>query len=285
MNMLSLLRHYPIIRAAFSAAVAGVAVSITARFWLPYRPVLERITIPLPPGHEELAGLRLGFITDTHLGPFVSPAHVEHAVAMLAAAAPDLVLFGGDYISESPRFIRRATAALGRLAAAAPLGGVAVLGNHDISTDQVKMRIALEQAGIRVLRNKSVPITTAHGSLWIAGVDETILGAADLDATFAEIPPSSAILALWHEPDYADQTAARGAFAQLSGHSHGGQVRLPGIGPMVLPPGGRKYPAGMYQIGGMTLYTARGVGVYRPPVRLFCPPEVTLITLTASNAQ
>ena len=163
---------------------------------------------------------------------------------------------------------------------AAPLGCLAVLGNHDISTDGAKVTAALEAVGIRVLRNEAVPVNTSSGTLWTAGIDETILGNADVEKTFAAIPESAAVVALWHEPDEAADAATYGAFLQLSGHSHGGQIRLPVIGPLALPPGGRKYPAGRYQVDSLTLYTARGTGVYRPAVRLNCPPEVTLVTLT-----
>ena len=101
-------------------------------------------------------------------------------------------------------------------------------------------------------------------------------------ATFAGIPDKAAVLALWHEPDYARETARLGAFAQLSGHSHGGQVRLPGFGPLFLPKGGQRYVLGLNHASGMPIYTARGVGVFLPPLRVNCPPEVTLITLAAA---
>ncbi|MDQ3694981.1 MAG: metallophosphoesterase [Chloroflexota bacterium] len=263
------------------AAGVAVAVSVLARYRLPYRPVLEQVQIPVPRGHEGLAGLRIGLITDTHIGPFIGPKDVYRAGSLLALTNPDLMLFGGDFISESPRYARPAAAVLGRLAATAPLGGIAVLGNHDISTGHGTIVNALVHNGIRVLRNEAIQIAAPGGELWIAGIDETILGTADLDAAFARIPPESAVLVLWHEPDYAKLASAKGAFAQLSGHTHGGQVRLPAVGPLVLPPGGRRFPSGLYHVGPMALYTARGVGVYRPPVRLNCPPEVTLVTLTA----
>lgn len=264
---------------ALGVAVAALT-AIWSRFAAPYRPRLEFVQFPVPAGHERLAGLRIGFLTDTHVGPFIAPRDVERAVAILRREAPDLVLLGGDYISESPRYAPGTASALCELVDIAPLGCLAVLGNHDLSTDRDRITAALEGCGIRVLRNRSVRIDTRGGPLWIAGIDETILGRADVAATVAGIPDGSAVIALWHEPDYAEQAAAAGAFAQLSGHSHGGQIRLPGIGPLVLPPGGKRYPAGLYLVNGLHLYTSRGLGAYRPPVRLFCPPEVTIVTLT-----
>lgn len=257
-------------------------MALWARFVAPYRPRLERVALPLPPGHEGLENLRIGFLTDTHAGPFVSKADLDRAVELLRQEAPDLVLLGGDFISESPRYAEDTAAALAPLAAFAPLGCLAVLGNHDISTDRARMTTALESHGIRVLQNQPIELNTPGGPLWIAGIDETILGRADVAASFAGIPEGAAVIALWHEPDGAEQAADAGAFAQLSGHSHGGQIRIPGLGPLVLPPGGRTYPAGRYLVNGLHLYTSRGLGVYRPPVRLFCPPEVTIVTLTTA---
>jgi predicted MPP superfamily phosphohydrolase len=249
----------------------------------PYEPRLERITVPVPPDHPDLAGLTIGFVADTHVGPHISLEEATRAIAMVRAERPDLVLLGGDYISESPRHAEPAAALLGELVRSAPLGGYAVLGNHDCG-ERFRDRIvtaALEREGITVLRNASAAVETGRGQLWIAGIDEAIMSQADPDAAFAGVPTGAATIALWHEPDYAAESAQRGAFVQFSGHSHGGQVRLPGIGPLVLPIGGARFVQGWNQAAGMPVYTTRGVGVFMPPVRLNCPPEVTLISLVA----
>lgn len=247
----------------------------------PYSPRLERVALPLPAGHEALAGLTIGFVADTHVGPYVTPEDVFRATTLLAHEEPDVILLGGDYISASPRFAPAAAAVLGELTRAAPLGGYAVLGNHDAGERGRAERVtdSLESAGIQVLRNAAAAIHTGMGTLWIAGVDEALMARANPRVTFADIPPDAAALALWHEPDYAGHTADLGAFAQLSGHSHGGQVRLPGIGPLMLPTGGQRYVMGLNKAEGMPVYTSRGVGVFVPPFRYNCPPEVTLITL------
>ncbi|HEU5434450.1 MAG TPA: metallophosphoesterase [Thermomicrobiales bacterium] len=270
--------------AGLAAGLAtGVGVAYAARFIAPYRPALERVSLPLPPGHERLAGLRIGFVTDTHVGPLMSPAQIERALDLLASGRPDLALFGGDYISDSPRYAERAATILGRFAASTPLGGVAVLGNHDIANDGERMAAVLRQEGIRVLRNEPIAIPVNGATLWIAGIDESILANACPDAAFAGIPPGAAALALWHEPDDAVESAKRGAFAQLSGHSHGGQVRLPVVGAPFAPTGGRRYVSGLNRVAGMPIYTSRGLGTYRPPLRFNCPPEVTLLTLVAED--
>ena len=263
-----------------AASLTGAA-AYDARYVQPYAPRLERLDLPLPTGHEALAGLRIAFITDTHVGPFISPSDLARANALLAPERPDVVLLGGDYISETSRHAGPAAEVLGELVRAAPLGGFAVLGNHDISNRPTVVTAALEDAGITVLRNAAARIETGHGNLWVAGIDDAVVGYADPDAAFAGVPDGAATLALWHEPDFAAASARRGAFAQLSGHSHGGQVRLPGISAIAPPVGGRRYVIGLNHASGMPIYTARGVGVYRPPVRVNCPPEVTLVTLEA----
>ncbi len=259
------------------------AAAVHARFISPYRPRLEEILIPVPVGHDSLAGLRIGFVTDTHLGPSMSSEEIERAFWLMEATQLDLLLFGGDFISESPRLAEPAAALLGALASRTRYGGLAVLGNHDIAMDGDRMRRALETVNIPVLRNQSVRVATDRGPLWIAGVDETMLGRPNVNATFATIPNRAAVIALWHEPDFARATAERGAFLQLSGHSHGGQIRIPMFGAPATPAGGQSFVRGLYTIDGMPVYTSRGVGLYRPPVRFRCPPEVSLVTLVSSE--
>jgi predicted MPP superfamily phosphohydrolase len=269
------------------AAMAGLgllgagALAAQARHVAPYRPVLERVALPVPAGHAALAGLRIGFVTDAHVGPSFSAADLARATALLIEQRPDLVLLGGDYISEATRYIDGAAAVLADLVQAAPLGGYAVLGNHDMHHGGRPVATALERCGIPVLRNRAVEVESGHGRLWVAGIDESLVARPDPVGTFARIPSGAAALALWHEPAGAAQVARLGAFGQLSGHSHGGQIRLPIIGPLVLPPHGRTHAIGWNRAAGMPVYTSRGVGVYRPPLRFRCPPEVTLVALVA----
>ena len=115
--------------------------------------------------------------------------------------------------------------------------------------------------------------------MWIAGIDDALLGSPDPLSAFARVPPGARPVALWHEPDWAEHVVQHGAFVQLSGHSHGGQVRLPVAGAIAAPEGGRQFVHGLNFAAGMPIYTTRGVGVFRPPVRFRCPPEVTLVTL------
>jgi len=270
--------------AALSAATAGVYWRVRRRN--PYRPLLESITIPVGRKWDGLHGLKIGFITDIHAGPFVDSHTVQVSCDLLAKESPDLMLFGGDFVSESPRYLTDSIPVLGELARAAPLGALAVLGNHDIFVSAAKVTAALESVGIQVLRNDARAIERHGCRLWIAGIDDSLHGSPDLDRAFGQVCTDDPVIALWHEPQFAAQTAEHGAIAQLSGHSHGGQVKFPGVRPVWLPRHGRRHISGLSWANGMRVYTSRGTGIYRPPFRFNCPPEVTLVTLVdAEGAQ
>jgi predicted MPP superfamily phosphohydrolase len=267
-------------------AAAGLSSTqaYAARYVNPYEPVLERVMLPLPEAHAGLDGLKIGFVTDTHVGPFISNEDVNRALDLLRAEAPDLLLLGGDYASESPRYVAGVADLLGAFARELPLGGYGVMGNHDYSISGDYTFRGMTDAGIGMLANDVAEVRVGSDSLWIAGIDESLLGDPDAVGTMAKTPDGAAVLALWHEPQFAEQVATAGAFAQLSGHTHGGQIRLPGIGPVGLPVHGKRHVIGQSDANGMPVYTSRGVGVYRPPLRFNCPPEVTLITLRVSAA-
>ncbi len=245
----------------------------------PYNPVLERVELPVPANAEALDGMRIAFVTDTHVGPFTSATDIARGLRLFDHEQIDLVLLGGDYVSESNMYAASMADALAPLVARARLGAVAVMGNHDLPLGADRVRVELERVGVTVLRNDAY-LVEYHGSrMAIAGIDDTVVGNPDPIGAFAEIPRDVPVLALWHEADFAEETARLGAFAQLSGHTHGGQVRLPLIGSIWLPPDGRRRDIGLYDVEGIPVYISRGLGVYRPPVRLLAPPEVTLVTL------
>jgi predicted MPP superfamily phosphohydrolase len=263
--------------AVASAAAAATSLAYLAQYRWPYTPKLEHIAIDrrgLP------APLRIGFITDLHVGPMIRGRDVDRAMEILFAARPDLLFLGGDYICESPRYAPEAAAALRSYIAAAPLGAFAVLGNHDYANDAPRLASLFESIGICVLRNESARIRAYGADLWIAGIDDALLSTADPVQTYACIPAGAKSIALWHEPDWADDIVKYNPVLQLSGHTHGGQFRVPFLGHLAAPKGGRRYVLGMHDVAGMPVYTSRGVGVYRPPIRVLCPPEVTLVTLT-----
>jgi hypothetical protein len=260
------------------SVVAGVGGPAYAALLEPQWLALERVTIPvegLPPAAQ---GLRLAFLSDLHLGPDVDRDHVNQAIDLALSAAPDLILLAGDFVSQS-QAIPRCAALVSRLRA--PGGVFACLGNHDHWTAPEQVATALADVGVRVLRNQAVEVM---GGLWLAGVDDVWEEQADLDAALVDVPEDAVVVLLAHEPDFADAVAADGRVAlQLSGHSHGGQVRLPLIGPPILPYLGQRYSAGRYRVGRLQLYVTRGVGLISPPVRFNCRPEVTLVELQGNS--
>lgn len=259
--------------------IAGVVMAWRARFVSPYRAQVRHIVVQVPRKHRNLAGLTIAFVTDTHVGPHFLASDLEPVVARLEEIGPDIVLFGGDYICESPRFMASAAPMLGRMARTARYGAWGVMGNHDLSNIRARVAPPLEEVGIGILANEAVRVETERGALWIVGIDDGLIGEADLDAAFSAVSPDGAAICLWHEPDRVEESAPYGAFLQLSGHSHGGQVRLPGIGPIAAPRLGKRYPKGRYLVDDMQLYVSSGLGMYRPPVRFNCPPELTIIRL------
>jgi predicted MPP superfamily phosphohydrolase len=163
-------------------------------------------------------------------------------------------------------------------------GSYAVLGNHDADSDAAFVVGSLESSGIHVLRNRAVPLERDGARIWLAGLDDAMNGKPDIPATLKQIPSGEATVMLAHEPDIADDVAKMPVDLQLSGHSHGGQVRLPIIGAPFLPDLAQKYPWGLRQVGRLALYTNAGIGTIRVPMRINAPPEITEITLRVKRS-
>ncbi len=238
---------------------------------------LERLRVPIPGLPPAFDGYRIAQLSDLHLGPTTRPDTIARAVQMAVDLAPNLILLTGDFVSER-------LDAPDLLAKLRPLqardGVLAIMGNHDHWVDVGGVRQVLADLGLPELRNASRPTLRGGAALWIAGVDDIWEKQHDLTRALADVPPDAVTILLAHEPDYADEVAPLGRVAlQLSGHSHGGQVRIPGVGALALPYLAHKYPIGLRRVGEMALYTSRGVGNVAPAVRFNCRPEVTEITL------
>jgi predicted MPP superfamily phosphohydrolase len=241
---------------------------------------------------ETWDGFRIAQLSDFHYDDLFSVTPLRKAVDIVNKLEPDLVVLTGDFVT-SPvsdsrhRSARRAAKAIepcSQLLAQIRAGSaiLAALGNHDVATDAAHIIAVLQSHGIPVLRNRSVPFEREGKRLWLSGVDDILEGKPDLELALRGIPPGEPVILLAHEPDWADYVAHHPLDLQLSGHSHGGQIRIPLIGAPYLPQLARKYPWGLRRIGPVTLYTNAGIGTIRVPVRLNCPPEVTLINLRAA---
>jgi predicted MPP superfamily phosphohydrolase len=231
-------------------------------------------------------GFRIAQLSDIHLDEFTEPFFLERIVSKVNALAPDLVLLTGDFITHGSLTFVAGGHAIHRCAEilttlTAP-HRYAVLGNHDVAFNAKAVSRALATYGTPVLINQHVPIERNGARLWLSGLDDPGTSNPDLDLA-VPAKPDGPVLLMAHEPDFADDVIAhpRGPLVDLmlAGHSHGGQIRLPLLGAMILPPMGRKYPEGFYQLNRMQLYVNRGIGTVGLPFRLNCPPEITLITL------
>ncbi|HKU22613.1 MAG TPA: metallophosphoesterase [Terriglobales bacterium] len=250
---------------------------------------ITRLQLPLRRLPPRFDGLRIVQLSDFHYDRYVDVRVITSAVQAANQLQPDLVVLTGDFVTQGPftgqydppsaRDAEPCSQILSRLRSR--LGIFAVLGNHDYYTDPNVVAEILRSRGFRVLRNQSFAVEENGARLWIAGVNDVVAGADDLEAALQQVPPSEPVVLLAHEPDFADWVPPHRVDLQLSGHSHGGQIVLPVIGPPYLPPLARKYPWGLRRLGPLTLYTNRGVGTITLPVRFNCPPEITLFTLRA----
>jgi len=277
------------------AGVAGLGLGGAgyATFVEPEEISVERLDIHLSRLPEGFDGLKIAQISDLHYGPFTGAREIGAAADHVNALGADLVVVTGDFIT-SPLLERTSTPASTTLANAgrcarvlsrirAPLGVFAALGNHDVTTNPGYISEVLQAVGIRVLRNGRAPLERSGARLWLAGVDDVLDGQPRLDQALAGVPRREPLVLMAHEPDFADEASLQNVDLQLSGHSHGGQVRLPLIGAPYLPRLARKYPYGHYLIRQMQLYTNRGIGTIGVPMRFGAPPEVTLFTLRAGR--
>jgi predicted MPP superfamily phosphohydrolase len=238
-------------------------------------------------------GFTIAQLSDFHYEDHFSVMPIRKAVEIVNALHPDLVVLTGDFVTvpwldEPPEKLRRYAQTAEPCARIlqelqAPMGRFSILGNHDVASDPARVVRTLRDHHLPALLNRSVSLERGKGRIWLAGIDDVMEGRPDLGLALANIPSAECTVLLAHEPDFADEASLLPVDLQLSGHSHGGQVWLPGIGAPWLPPLGRRYPRGLYKVGDMTLYTNIGIGTIRAPIRLNCPPEITLITLRSKN--
>ncbi len=273
--------------------MAGVAIAGDGTFIAANRPQLVSLEIPLSRLDEAWDGFRIAQLSDFHYDDYFSVVPLRKAIDMVHSQHPDIIVLTGDFVTSPLRdyggtraqaiaeVIEPCANLLSQLRA--PSGVLACLGNHDLDTNASQIIDVLESHAIPVLRNRSISIERDGKRLWFAGVDDVLEGNPDLPQALRGVPAVEPVVLLSHEPDWADHVARYPVDLQLSGHSHGGQIRLPLLGAPYLPTLGRKYPWGLRRIDSLYLYTNCGIGTIRIPMRLNCPPEVTLITLRAAS--
>jgi predicted MPP superfamily phosphohydrolase len=266
----------------FAAGGLALYAGEIERHWID----VQHVDIRLGNLPEAFRGFRIAHMADFHYGEYSEPTFIRSVVRRVNALRPDLIALTGDFISAGP-MVRRISVdfayhcadLLGKLECPRKF---ASMGNHDVLVSRIGVTDALESRGIPVLHNHAIPIEKDGARLWLAGVADTIVGTdADLSAAIplGRQAGSEPLILMAHEPDYADEVVGSGVDLMLSGHTHGGQVRIPFMPLMNLPPMGKKYVEGHFSLSGLQLYVTRGIGTVGVPFRFRCPPEITLITL------
>ena len=219
-------------------------------------------------------------ISDLHSSHFMPEKRLDHIIKLINQQQADAITITGDIITKNNDFnARKLEKKLSKLVSQE--GNLAVLGNHDHwSKVTEKLKQVLINSRITNLDNQVYVIERGTEKLTFAGLDDPYWGEPDLEQVINQLPDDSAAILLVHEPDYIEKSAKTHKFAlQLSGHSHGGQIRIPFLDPLVLPPGGRKYFVGLNQVEETIEYTNRGLGMTGLPFRFNSRPEITVFTL------
>lgn len=255
-------------------------------FWIePRRLVVTEVTLPIEGLAEEV---RVVMIADPQpAGPHLPSERVREIMAKAASLKGDIVLLLGDYVSHIPvrtSFTEPAetAAALGQLKA--PMGVYAVLGNHDWGWNGPMMRSLLQAEGIQVLENRALLARDGAKALWIAGLADPITQFYNLPGTLSQTDSAAPVILLTHTPDVFPRVPESVALT-LAGHTHGGQVYLPGLGRLIVPSRyGQRYAYGHIVEDGRHLFVSAGIGNAILPVRFLTPPELVVITLTPAAA-
>lgn len=262
----------------------GYCILLYAKLIEPNWIEINSLQLTLPHLSPEFNGYRIVQISDIHRDKWMSQRRLQRIVRLVNQQKPDLVAITGDLVTRnSPLLIPTLKVPLSQITAKDQT--VAILGNHDYENDAKKIIQTLVQSGIVHIDNGVYTLQRGSAMLHIAGLDDIWRGTPRFDLVMQQLPNQGAAILLVHEPDFADTSAATGRFdLQLSGHSHGGQVRLPFFKPLILPSFGKKYFAGRYQVGNMIQYTNRGLGMTAKHIRFGARPEITVFTLVAPKS-
>ena len=244
-------------------------------------PVVERVLIPINGLHPALEGFTIVQLSDIHLLPYTQRSLVKKAIEMVNELQADLVVMTGDFVYRVKRAIYELAPMLTGLNAR--YGVYSSMGNHDYWLDYEAFRSVFKENKLTLLINRGVPITVGKGMLYLAGMDDGCSGKPDVEKALEDAPRGAPVVLLMHEPDFADQTSLDPRVSlQLSGHTHGGQVIIPGRPPFFHPYMGEKYWSGLYRVNNMWQYTTRGLGNTSVPLRINCPPEISQLVLVSA---
>ena len=239
---------------------------------------INRIDVPINNLPDAFNGLKLLHLSDIHAGDYIRPAYIKRIVKLSNELDPDIVFITGDFTETDPKHAPWAVEILATLKN--KYGIFAVLGNHDIWNGDQEISKELAKNNIELLRNSNQPVSINNETLYVAGVDDYKFGEPNLAIAIKDIPESSVTILLSHHPDIVEQLNGKKIDLMLAGHMHGGQWILPFIGPPLVPTKfGMKHFSGMSKANDTYVYTSKGIGTTTVPLRINCPPEITLLTL------
>jgi predicted MPP superfamily phosphohydrolase len=233
---------------------------------------------------DAFAGMRIVQISDFHFEEYTEAFFLKEIVRKVNGLSPDVVVLTGDFVSKGPigrHFAIRASYQCAELLREiqCPVR-YAILGNHDAAVSAPAVTDALTTHGIPVLANSSVPLERDGRRLWLSGIEDAIEQRPNLAAALPAGRRDEPVILLAHEPDFADYALGRKIGLVLSGHTHGGQICVPFLPPLLLPALGKRYIHGLFSFAdGLQLNVNRGIGAVLLPFRFRCPPEITVITL------
>lgn len=263
--------------ASAAALLVIIYASLIERFWIEER----RVRVVLDRLPHAFSGTRITLLSDIHLGAFYGRRSLSRVVKLVNRSQPDIICLVGDLVSKRAAWgYQGAVRELSSMQAG--MKKLAVLGNNDCEYGRELVKADLESCGFEVLINDCLQLGEGKERLFLVGLDEYQVGRPRPDLAISGVPEGECCIFMVHEPDCADYLQPNYDIdLQLSGHSHGGQFCLPGIGPIMTTNMGRRYISGLYRLGRMQLYTTRGIGTTFLPMRLFCRPEISILELKA----
>jgi len=272
-----------LIKTVAAAAIgSGIGAGGYAAWLEPRWVELNRIEVGIEGLPAPFEGFTIAHLTDMHRHEPIGLPYIRKCLDLAASAGPDVVAITGDFVSQTADYMPGLAAEIRTLAGR--FATYAVLGNHDYWAGADKIRDSLREVGVRVLVNEAIVIERGSASLSLVGLDDLWEGKPDLNRALARVPSESTKVVIEHNPDLIVDLADPGIELALCGHTHGGQVALPFVGPLIVPSKfGAKYAKGLFRIGKTQMYVNKGIGAIRPTVRFLTRPEVALVRLSASG--
>jgi len=241
----------------------------------PYLIETKEITIESDQIPAEFDGKRIVFLTDIHYGSFFSENRLNNLVNQTNELKPDMILLGGDYVTNDPSSVEAVFSSLSNLNA--PLGVYGVLGNNDPENNSIQ---AMQNAGITYIGNNAVWIGSNTSRIRVGGVGDMDTDVPNQLPTIDGVTPEDYVILVSHKPDYFEKISRSKIDLQLSGHTHGGQITFFGLwAPFINSKYGQKYVTGLKKSNNNTMIISNGIGVVWAPVRFFARPQIIVITL------